>query len=121
MRRLALIAALGAALAASGCGGISSGPVVSKEYQPAQSYFMVQYIPMSCGQNCTTNIPIMYWIEDGEDWVLHLKNDEGETGEAYVSQAEFDRTQVGDVYTAPGDEAPKDASYAETETHRPDR
>lgn len=117
----ALIAAVVAlTLSVAGCGGIKSGPVEYKEVEPPVHQFMVFYVPVSCGTNCTTNIPIMYWIDDDEDYVLRLRNNDGETGKVYVDRATFDRIKPGDVWNPPSKkDYSQDPTFAKSE-HRPD-
>lgn len=88
-----------------GCGGIDSGTVTKRVYEPEREYLM--FIPIPVGQTCsgtgttqvcTPNmIPFPYWITDSEDYVLNLRSGE-EKGKVYVDKATYEKTTVGDHY-----------------------
>jgi hypothetical protein len=96
MKRFALGLVTLATLVA-GCGGPEAGTVYKKTIEPANSTYMMFMIPMSCGQNCTMNVPIMYWVEDDQDWVVSVK-DAGETNDLYVTPEQYEKASVGEWF-----------------------
>jgi hypothetical protein len=115
MYKMRLIVALVVVLAlvVVGCGGIESGTVEKKSYEPENTYFMM--LPIQTGQICSGNpsicTPIMsmfpFWIHDDEDYVLHLRDGE-KTGKVTVSQQTYEATAIGSEF---GDA--KDKKYAD--------
>lgn len=84
-------------LVAMGCAE-ARGTVVDKKHEDAS--FHVMFLPMttcSGGKSpiCTTMI-IPYNVYDDEDWILRLKDEEGVTRSAYVSQEMFNSVQMGE-------------------------
>jgi hypothetical protein len=81
----------------SSCGHhISEGVVVSKKYEPARSYVIMQ--PILVGK-MTTLIPITYF--DDEDFILYVQGitEEGEEKKEsfYVTKAMYEETKKGDT------------------------
>jgi hypothetical protein len=103
----------------AGCGGIESGTVTQKVYQPSSTTTI--FIPIQTGsichtistgstitQSCTpifTSFPFI--VHDDEDWVLKLE-EEGKTGWVYVSEEKYNNTKIGDYYTKGKQDATSD-------------
>jgi hypothetical protein len=82
----------------TGCHKISHGTVVHKEIHPAYQTFI--FVPMSCGKNCTSIMPIpVYYPESYSVEVMgkYEGNDKQET--FYLDRAQFDGMKTGDIFS----------------------
>lgn len=123
MRRLALLLLVLAIVLVAGCGGIDSGTVTRHEHQPENTYFMM--LPIQTGSVCSGGNPPVctpiygmfpFWIHDDEDFILHLRNEEGETGKVDVSREVYESVQDGEHYGRPeGYKADKNESVMSRE------
>lgn len=98
------------ALLMSGCGGINSGEIASKQFVKAHE--TTELRPVYVGQTCSSSgaslscIPnymqTPYQKHHPDAWYLHLKDSHGKKGRVSVSQSVFSEAQVGDFYNADG-------------------
>ena len=78
---------------------LASGTVTGKDYSPPSDTLIPQYMtvctgtPMVCTQQLTGFMP----IHTNASWKLHLRNG-GDTGDHNVSEADFDKYNVGDHF-----------------------
>lgn len=121
--RVLLTVAVCAALALTGCGkSVTSGTVIDKRYEAARDWttqeptYMtvpVQRVKTSCNTvnkqtKCSTYTTTDYeyrmvgWHTEyhhkDQQWVLTLKDSEGDTGEVTVDQTTYDRMERGSQY-----------------------
>lgn len=74
------------------------GTVIEKTHEDASSFLMLWPLTTCSGgkyTTCTTML-IPLWTRDDEDWILTLKDEEGKTHHAYVSEGIFNSVRKGD-------------------------
>jgi hypothetical protein len=94
---IALYAMLAVVFLCGGCNRLKEGDVISKHYDPTNTYMMLMPMIISNGTS-TTTIMIPYLITDYEDWVVEIEgtyNGEKRTEDVYVSQKKYECLQKG--------------------------
>lgn len=99
------------------CNHLEEGEVVGKHYEPYNEYIMMMPITISTGKT-TSTMMIPYFIQDNEDFVLHVKGEykgKERIEEVYVSKACYTQMQNGDRWYKTEDCSFSDNNNIETE------
>lgn len=83
----------------AGCGGITSGVVVAKQYTAPYSYtyYEMQCFAYDTTGGCTVNMPMPMTEDEPECYELDLRNQD-KTGSVCVDQATYNKINIGDRY-----------------------
>jgi hypothetical protein len=80
------------------CSKVVNGVVVKKEYNSSFTTYMI--IPISCGKNCNTYLPVPVYYPPSWDIVVEGTDKSGEYKKStfYISENKFNLIMVGDKF-----------------------
>ena len=106
-----------------GCNHLKEGEVLSKHYEPTNSYMMLVPIIISSGKN-TSTVMIPHYVTDYEDWVVEIEgtyNGEKRTENIYITKEQYKCLQKGSYFKLDSDCSTEDENNQKEKRNKLER